>query len=153
MNPKRKYPQGLLVSRKFFNDIISRIRHALALEVKACEQAESYVCAYLCGQREAEKPCGLAAVVIDLLLPELDRAMKRSLRAREISRRRRGGNASESRSASPSASTSLFARIGAETTAEAETAEPAIPMNRHQRRLLQRLMRKKELRDAKAARS
>lgn len=150
MKAKRKYPANLLVSKKFYTDIIARLSTSLACDIIACAKAMAFVNSYLCGDWQAVVPQGVAGIAVNLLLPELDRALERSRRARARGKQQSSDTATaaapQNRSQSPQTSQ-------AEDSAKTDNGTDAVaampPLNRHQRRLIEKLRRQKERRDAK----
>lgn len=129
MAQKKKFPEGLLVSKKFYSDIVSRVTAAFAAPThkplldEALKLIDSYLCGEACDPGAASE---MVRVVFTLLKPEFERAMARSLRARKAGAIRRRTNA-------------LIA------IAKGETVEPTpdLPLlNRRQRRALQRDFRR-----------
>ena len=93
--------KNLPVSKKFYNDIISRITSTFAdmNDGERCLRgAVAMIDGYLAGDNpECADP--MIKMVFSLLRPEIDRAMARSLRARQRGRKRKSSSPSPSASA------------------------------------------------------
>ena len=84
MAQKKKFPEGLLVSKKFYSDIVSRVTAAFAAPThkplldEALKLIDSYLCGEACDPGAASE---MVRVVFTLLKPEFERAMAGSLGA------------------------------------------------------------------------
>ncbi len=153
MKQNRKYPEGLLVSKKFYSDIITRLDSIGSLSNTDHENAVKYVTCYLCGRPCEYEPAGVALIIVDLLRPELDRAVERSRRARQLGEKRRKrkeqGDSDNCLKAESFFSQKSMQVDGLPDVSDEEADKILPPMNRHQRRLLERLLKKKNRRDSK----
>ena len=150
MKTNRRYPEGLLVSKKFYLEITSRIDSTLSSpeHKEAHDEALRLVNSYLCGNKKCSvgTVSEIAEVAFSLLRPELDRAIARSARARKAARKRMKINFLENLIAqdSParrlkSVSDSEISDADQSESHRCDDEENMTPMlNRRQRRALQR---------------
>lgn len=150
MKINRRYPEGLLVSKKFYLEITSRIDSTLSSpeHMEAHDEALRLVNSYLCGNKKcsAGTVSEIAEVAFNLLRPELDRAIARSARARKAARKRMKINFLENliEQNSParrlkSVSDSEISDADQSEDRECDHEENLTPiLNRRQRRALQR---------------
>lgn len=150
MKTNRRYPEGLLVSKKFYLEITNRIDSTLSSpeHKEAHDEALRLVNSYLCGNKRCAAwiVSEIAEVAFSLLRPELDRAIARSARARKAARKRMKINFLENliEQNSParrlkSVSDSEISDADQSEIRECDHEENLTPMlNRRQRRALQR---------------
>lgn len=149
MRTNSRYPEELLVSRKFYSEIITRIETTLSStqHQEARDEALGLVKSYLCGKknRKIEAVSEIAGVVFNLLLSELDKAITRSARARKVARKRRKINFLETLIEQSSPAKRLQSKSAVNNTETTPTNyqdegyENQTPiLNRRQRRALQR---------------
>ncbi|MDE5903725.1 hypothetical protein [Duncaniella sp.] len=132
---------SLPVSRKFYSEICDRIRFSFSLNRPSLiEEAISTVDSYITrGAEPAEYTDPSVLLMFSLLRPEIDKAIRRSQRAREISSRRK----SEQPAAAPTGKDEagkLTEDNGDTTPFESEPTEPEEEerpiLNRRMRRLI-----------------
>ena len=84
---------SLPVSRKFYSEICDRIRFSFSLNRPSLiEEAIATVDSYItCGAEPDEYTDPSVLLMFNLLRPEIDKAIRRSQRAREISSKRKSG--------------------------------------------------------------
>lgn len=130
---------SLPVSRKFYSEICDRIRFSFSMNRPSLiEEAISTVNSYItCGAEPAEYTDPSVLLMFSLLRPEIDKAIRRSQRAREISSKRKQSTAvstRKDRSDRPMDNNGDIALPKTEPTEPEEEERPIL--NRRMRRLI-----------------
>lgn len=143
--------KNLPVSKKFYNDIISRITSTFA-DMNDGERCLRGAVAMIDGYLSGDNPeCAdpMIKMVFSLLRPEIDRAMARSLRARQRGRKRKSSSLSPTASAAaasaPANSPSTISTLS--SIPLTDNSLSFFPLNRRERRL-ERQAEKREARRA-----
>lgn len=129
-------PNQLPVSRKFYGELRERVYMSCAIARKGTQKADEVmeiIDSYLAGQTMPENCADKdVMLILSLMKPEIDRAMKRSAAARGRSRKSRtSGPACRIENHDESASVSADAKTEPEAS---EDLQPVNRMNRRQRR-------------------
>lgn len=138
----RKTSALLPVSRKFYQEIMDRVRSSFAAFDPTGEKTQAACCAIelylLDGVEPAESVDASVRLMFALLRPEIDKAMARSFAARN--RRRKS---METVGNMLGCDKKLYSDCRSESTdEEISEQEPAIKLNRRQRRLCDRIGRR-----------
>ena len=133
---------SLPVSGKFYSEICDRIRFSFSLNRPSLiEEAIATVDSYItCGAEPDEYTDPSVLLMFNLLRPEIDKAIRRSQRAGEISSKRKSGQPTAASSGKDETSRPMD-NNGNTASSESESTEPEEEerpiLNRRMRRLIQ----------------